>query len=98
MTSVGFMRMSGRCITFFLQKRCGLLVQGGRCALADHTSDAYRLPNLCFSHAGLTGRIDVMAESRDTIGRYGGSDGDKLDRSGVHVMLLHALKSAQRAT
>jgi hypothetical protein len=39
-----------------------------------------------------------MAESRDTIGRYGGSDGDEFDRSGVHCMLLPALKSARRAT
>jgi hypothetical protein len=62
--------------------------------MADHPSDAYCLPHLGFPHSGLTGRIDVMAESRDAIGRDGCSDGDELDRSGVHVILLHALRSA----
>jgi hypothetical protein len=88
----------GQSITFFLQKRRGFLVQGRRCPLADHTSDAYGLPNLYFFHSGLTGRIDVMAKSRDAIGRDGRSNGDELDRFGVHLILPRALKSAPLAT
>jgi hypothetical protein len=94
----GITPVYGQSITFFLQKRRGFLVQGRRCTLADHTSDAYGLPNLYFFHSGLTGRIDVMAKSRDAIGRDGRSDGDELDRFGVHLILPRALKSAPLAT
>jgi hypothetical protein len=36
--------------------------------------------------------MDVMAKSRDAIGRDGRSDGDELDRFGVHLILPRALK------